>query len=105
MIGSTAAGELGRMASVRTTYPDRQSTSDTGSAGHRFVWVSLHDPSPQELAAAQAEFGLPASVVDDLRTRSKRPALEVQGELLLAVVKTASWAQPRSWSGSEKCSS
>ena len=90
-IRSTAAGELGAMASVRTAYPDRQSTPDTGSAGHRFVWISLRDPSPQELAAAQAEFGLPASVVDDLRTRAKRPALEVQGELLVAVVKTASW--------------
>jgi magnesium transporter len=79
------------MASVRTTYPDRQSTQDTGPAGHRFVWVSLRDPNPQELAAVQAEFGLPSSLADDLRTSAKRPALEVQGELLVAVVKTASW--------------
>jgi magnesium transporter len=79
------------MASVRTTYPDGQGIQGAGPAGHRFVWVSLHDPSPQELAAVQAEFGLPASVVDDLRTTARRPALEVQGELLVAVVKTASW--------------
>jgi magnesium transporter len=79
------------MASVRTTYPDGQSTQGAGPAGHRFVWVSLRDPSPQELAAVRAEFGLPASVVDDLRTTARRPALEVQGELLVAVVKTASW--------------
>jgi magnesium transporter len=90
-ISATAAGELGAMASVRTTYPDGQAIQSAGSAGHRFVWVSLRDPSPQELAAVQAEFGLPASVVDDLRTTARRPALEVQGELLVAVVKTASW--------------
>jgi magnesium transporter len=79
------------MASVRTTYPDRQRTRGAGPAGHRFVWVSLADPSPQELAAVQAEFGLPASLVKDLPITAKRPALEVQGELLVAVVKTASW--------------
>jgi magnesium transporter len=79
------------MASVRTTYPDRQRTRGAGPAGHRFVWVSLRDPNPQELAAVQAEFGLPASLIKDLRITAKRPALEVQGELLVAVVKTASW--------------
>jgi magnesium transporter len=79
------------MASVRTTYPDGQRTQGAGPAGHRFVWVSLRDPSPQELAALQAEFGLPASLVDDLCATAKPPALEVQGELLVAVVKTASW--------------
>jgi magnesium transporter len=79
------------MASVRTTYPDGQGTEGAGPAGHRFVWVSLHDPNPEELAAVQAEFGLPASLVDDLNTRAKRPALNAQGELLVAVVKTASW--------------
>jgi magnesium transporter len=79
------------MASVRTTYPDRQRTQGAAPAGHRFVWVSLRDPSPQELAAVQAEFGLPSSLVKDLPITAKRPALEVQGELLVAVVKTASW--------------
>jgi magnesium transporter len=80
------------MASLRTSYPDGQRTQGAGpAAGHRFVWVSLHDPSPQELAAVQAEFGLPASLADDLRITAKRPVLEVQGELLVAVVKTASW--------------
>jgi magnesium transporter len=79
------------MASVRTIYPDGQSQGAGPAAGHRFVWISLHDPSPQELAAVQAEFGLPASVADELRTIARRPALEIQGELLIAIVKTASW--------------
>jgi hypothetical protein len=32
------------------------------------VWVSLRDPSPDELAAVQREFGLPAPLVDGLAT-------------------------------------
>jgi magnesium transporter len=55
------------------------------------VWVSLREPSREELAAVQAEFGLPGSLVDDLGTTAKRPALEVQGELLVTVIKAASW--------------
>jgi magnesium transporter len=80
------------MASARTTYQDGQRTEGAKPSGQSFVWVSLRDPSHQELAAVRAEFGLPAPLVDDLRTTAKRPALEVQGELLVAVVKTASWA-------------
>jgi magnesium transporter len=49
-------------------------------------------PSREELAAVQVEFGLPSSLVHHLSTTAKRPALEVEGELLVAVVKTASWA-------------
>jgi magnesium transporter len=78
------------MASARTTYQDRRDT-DGASLGHPFVWVSLHDPDPEELASVQAEFNLPARLVDNLGTKAKRPALEVVGELLLAVVKTADW--------------
>lgn len=80
------------MASARTTYQDGQRTEGAKSSGQSFVWVSLHDPSPQELAAVQAEFGLPAPLVDDLGRPAKRPALEVAGDLLVAVVKAASWA-------------
>jgi magnesium transporter len=80
------------VASARTTYQDGQGTEGAKPSGQSFVWVSLSDPSPQELAAVQAEFGLPASLVDSLATAAKRSALEVQGELLVAVVKTASWA-------------
>jgi magnesium transporter len=79
------------MAGVRTTYPDGQSTEGAGPAGHRFVWVSLRDPNPDELAAVQAEFDLPGSLLDDMAATAKRPSLEVEGELLVAVVKTANW--------------
>jgi magnesium transporter len=79
------------MASARTTYQDRQG-GGAEVAAHPFVWVSLSDPSPEELAAVQREFGLPAPLVDDLATAARRPVLELTGELLFAVVKTTTWA-------------
>jgi hypothetical protein len=48
-------------------------------------------PSPEELAAVQREFGLPAPLMDGLATAAPRPALELTGELLFAVVKTNPW--------------
>ena len=78
------------MASARTTYRDAEDGGD-GAAAHRFVWVSLRDPSPDELAAIQREFGLPAPLVDNLATTAPRPVLEVTGEVLWAVVKTTTW--------------
>jgi magnesium transporter len=78
------------MASARTTYRDAQDGGD-GAAAHRFVWVSLRDPSPDELAAIQREFGLPPLLVDGLATAAGRPVLEVTGEVLYAVVKTTTW--------------
>jgi magnesium transporter len=81
----------GVMASVRTTYRDGRDTDDAPRSGHPFVWVSLRDPNPEELAAVQAEFDLPQPLVDDLGATAKRPLLEIVGELLFAVIKTARW--------------
>ena len=79
------------MASARTTYQDRQG-GGAEAAAPPFVWVSLRDPSPEELAAVQHEFGLPAPLMDSLATPTRRPVLERTGELLFAVVKTTTWA-------------
>jgi magnesium transporter len=78
------------MASARTTYREGQG-GDGAAAAHPFVWVSLRDPSPDELAAVQREFGLPAPLVDGLATAPRRPVLELTDELLFAVVKTTTW--------------
>ena len=79
------------MASARTTYRDGQDGDGAAAAADPFVWVSLRDPSADELAAVQAEFGLPAPLVDDLAAAARRPVLELTGELLFAVVKTTTW--------------
>jgi magnesium transporter len=79
------------MASARTTYRDGQDGDSAAEAADPFVWVSLRDPSADELAAVKAEFGLPAPLVDDLAAAARRPVLELTGELLFAVVKTTTW--------------
>jgi magnesium transporter len=48
-------------------------------------------PSPDELAAVQREFGLPAPPVDGLATAARRSVLELTGELMFAVVKATTW--------------
>jgi Mg2+ and Co2+ transporter CorA len=82
----------GVMANSRTTYQDRSGGDGATASGVTFVWVSLRDPSPEELASVQREFGLPGPLVEQLGAVTKRPALEVVGELLFAVVKTVRWA-------------
>jgi len=79
------------MASARTTYRDGQDGDGAAAAADPFVWVSLRDPSTDELAAVQAEFGLPAPLVNGLAAAARRPVLELTGELLFAVVKTTTW--------------
>ena len=79
------------MATARTTYQDGRGADGAAPAGHTFVWVSLRDPSPEELASVQHEFGLPAPLVGDPDTSANRPALEVSGELVFAEVKTVRW--------------
>jgi magnesium transporter len=79
------------MTSARTTYRGGRGAGAGAAPGHSFVWVSLRDPSAEELAAVQAEFGLPRALAAGLGTVASRPALEVTGELVFAVVKTATW--------------
>ncbi len=79
------------MASARTIYPAGPGTQDARQPEDRFVWVSLRAPSREELAAVRVEFGLPEPLADDLGTAARRPTLEVQGEVLVAVIKTAGW--------------
>jgi magnesium transporter len=78
------------MASARTTYEDGRE-ADGAAPAPAFVWVSLHEPSPDELGSVQREFGLPERLVDYLSMGAKRPILETFGDALFAVVKTATW--------------
>jgi hypothetical protein len=86
------AGASGRlMANSRTTYQDRSGGDGATASGDTFTWVSLRDPSPEELASVQRQFGLPEPLVEQLGAVTKRPTLEVVGERLFAVVKTVRW--------------
>jgi magnesium transporter len=79
------------MVNERTIHPYRRDTAGEPSEDS-YVWVSLHHPDDRELAAIEQEFGLPDPIAPKLRTMPKRPFAEVADRMLIAAVKTASWA-------------
>lgn len=60
--------------------------SDYVSRPECFVWVALKDPTPEELAQMQEEFGLHELAVEDARKGHQRPKLEEYGDTLFAVL-------------------
>jgi magnesium transporter len=51
-----------------------------------FVWVALSDPTPEELAEMQEEFGLHALAVEDAHHGHQRPKIEEYGDSLFCVL-------------------
>jgi magnesium transporter len=54
-----------------------------------FVWVGLHEPTPEEFEAVRCEFGLHELAVEDAIKAHQRPKLERYGDSLFLVLKTA----------------
>ena len=54
-----------------------------------FVWIGLHEPSPDEFDAVAAEFELHPLAVEDAIKAHQRSKLERYGEVLFLVFKTA----------------
>lgn len=63
----------------------------TARADSTFVWVALHDPSPEELAPLQAAFDLHPLAVEDALQPRQRPKVEEYGESLFAVLHLLSF--------------
>lgn len=68
---------------------------DLGQAGTvatgdgRFVWIGLHEPDQELLATVQKRFGLHDLAVEDAHNAHQRPKLEIYGESLFLVLRTA----------------
>jgi magnesium transporter len=54
-----------------------------------FVWLGLHEPSPELLRKVQGEFGLHDLAMEDARNAHQRPKLETYGDTLFIVLETA----------------
>jgi len=54
-----------------------------------FVWVGLHDPSPELLQQIQKEFGLHDLAVEDAQGAHQRPKLEQYGDSVFVVLRPA----------------
>ena len=56
--------------------------------GH-FVWIGLHEPSEEVLSKVQEEFGLHDLAIEDAHNAHQRPKIEVYGENIFIVLRTA----------------
>ena len=56
-----------------------------------FAWIGLHAPTPDEFDSVRREFELHELAVEDAIKAHQRPKLEVYGESLFVVLKTARW--------------
>jgi magnesium transporter len=54
-----------------------------------FVWIGLHDPSPELLQEIQNEFGLHDLAVEDAHVAHQRPKLEQYGDSIFVVLRPA----------------
>jgi magnesium transporter len=67
---------------------------DAYEAAHEnrgFVWLGLFEPSEEEFESVRREFELHELAVEDAIEAHQRPKLEVYGDSLLVVLKTARW--------------
>jgi magnesium transporter len=60
---------------------------DTSKGG--FVWIGLHEPDEELLRNVQRRFGLHDLAVEDAHVAHQRPKLEVYGDSLFIVLRTA----------------
>ncbi|MEA2473663.1 MAG: magnesium transporter [Thermoleophilaceae bacterium] len=65
-----------------------------GSSGDgRFVWIGLHDPTPDEFDSVAREFELHELAAEDATKPHQRPKLEVYGHTIFIVMKTVHYEE------------
>lgn len=56
----------------------------------KFVWIGLHEPDEELLLQAQQQFGLHDLAIEDAHHAHQRPKIEMYGDTLFMVLRTAS---------------
>jgi magnesium transporter len=59
-----------------------------------FAWIGLHEPTEKEFDSVRREFDLHELAVEDAIHAHQRPKLELYGDSLFVVLKTARWLDP-----------
>jgi magnesium transporter len=59
-----------------------------------FVWIGLYEPTREEFESLTREFDLHPLAVEDAIQAHQRPKLEVYGDMLFLVLKTARYVDP-----------
>jgi magnesium transporter len=88
MIVDCAVYEQGRRAAGELALADAY---EAGRRHGAFVWLGLYQPSEQEFDSVRREFDLHELAVEDAIRAHQRPKLEVYGDSLFFVLKSARW--------------
>jgi magnesium transporter len=59
-----------------------------------FVWIGLYEPTEEEFDSLRREFDLHPLAVEDAIEAHQRPKVEVYGDMVFAVLKTARYIDP-----------
>lgn len=73
----------------RTTQVALNEVHEVLKETNQFVWIGLHEPSEEILAQVQYEFGLHDLAIEDAHTAHQRPKIEMYGNSLFVVLRTA----------------
>src|SRR5207245_3762175 len=69
---------------------DLDQAREVDSSDGRFVWIGLHEPDQPLLRTVQQRFGLHDLAIEDALRAHQRPKLEIYGNSLFIVLRTAS---------------
>jgi len=85
MVINCAAYQAGcRIADI-----DLDQAREGDSSDGRFVWIGLHEPDEPLLRMVQQRFGLHDLAIEDALSAHQRPKLEIYGDTLFIVMRTA----------------
>jgi magnesium transporter len=85
MVVNSAAYEDGR----RVAEVDIDKLDDWPAKDGRVIWIGLHEPDTELLAKLQRHFGLHELAIEDAHQAHQRPKLELYGDSLFLVLRTA----------------
>ena len=86
---SSTAGSTTRATGRAAAIELETALSRADACRDGFVWIGLHDPSPEVVEAVGKRFELHPLAVEDAVHAHQRPKLEVLGDTLFLVIKTA----------------
>ena len=88
MIVDSAVYEHGRRRAEQVPLED---TYEQCREDGVFAWIGLHEPNEEEFDSVRREFDLHELAVEDAIEAHQRPKLELYGDSLFLVLKTARW--------------
>jgi magnesium transporter len=78
----------------RDGHVDLEHAYDMRHEAGKFVWIGLYEPTEDEFDSLRREFDLHPLAVEDAIHAHQRPKLEVYGDMLFIVLKTARYVDP-----------